>query len=189
MICSVPTRRCWHARRCWRALTAVSSCLHAAIAMRTRTAATAWLTSASVMLSSGSNSSATAATKSSRHSDRSPFAPCCTSATCSRDKAHGRSLVITVVTDHPLGRFRPGAPARGMADRRRREAAWCAKKETPAKGRMTGASWGGVGWVPWCFSAPAGTSDRDRLHPRFMVVRHRTFMRMSSPTGAAPSAG
>jgi hypothetical protein len=64
-------------------------------------------------------------------------------------------LVITVVTDHRLGRFRPGAPARGMADRRRREAAWCAKKETPAKGRMTGASWGGVGWVPWCLSAPA----------------------------------
>ena len=74
--------------------------------MRRRTTVTAWFTSASVMLSSNSNSSTTASTKRSRHSGGSPFAPWCTSARCSRVKADGRGLVIAVVTDHVLRRFR-----------------------------------------------------------------------------------
>jgi hypothetical protein len=81
-----------------------SDSLHAAITMRRRTTVTAWFTSASVTLSSNSSSSATASTKRSCHPGGSPFAPCCMSASCSRDKANGFGLVIAVDNRPLFGR-------------------------------------------------------------------------------------
>jgi hypothetical protein len=93
---------------------AVSSCLHAAIMMRTGTAATAWVTSVSVMFLSNSNWSVTASKKRSCHSGGSPVEPCCTSTSCSSDKANGRGLVIPVGTGWAIMNWAPTITGNGL---------------------------------------------------------------------------
>jgi hypothetical protein len=174
----------WHFQPpSWGLFFAKKTAVHAAITMRKRTAATAWFTSASVMLSSGRNSSTTASTKRSRHSGGTPFAPCCASASCSSDKASGRGLVIAVgigwammnLADYrssptfwqPEGQENSPADSAesvlgilaAVAAWHGREAGagdgWVRQKGSPGDGTMTGASWGGVELGTVGLSAPA----------------------------------